>query len=318
MRTTIVFALLATMLVCSLFATPLYASGSTSEAWVSGTFGNDSNASTSCQRTAPCATLSTALGVTSPGGIVFCADPSATIGPMTISQDVTIDCSATGGVVNLSCLGGNGIIISTAGINVTLRGLTVVGPPCAMAQFGIDITAAATVRMEQCKISGFTTAGVEIATSAGNIDVKIQDSTITKNGGGVLITPTGGASVVMSVERSLIENSTGGGLKATGSGGPITLSVSESSISQNGANGLNAVSSSSNVMVNLSRDVIASNGLTGVQANGGNAAVTVDNTSILNNATAVSAVGGGRILTYGNNRIVGTLGSGFTGTTPLQ
>jgi hypothetical protein len=318
MRTGIVLALLATMLVCSLFATPLNASGSTSEAWVSGTFGMDSNASTSCQRTAPCATLSTALGVTAPGGIVSCADPSATIGPIAISQDVTIDCSATGVVVNLSCLGGDGIIINTAGINVTLRGLTVAGPPCAMAPVGIDITAAATVRMEQCKITGFTTAGVEIAPSAGNIDVKIQDSTITENTAGVLIAPTGGASVVMSVERSQIENGTGGGLKANGSGGPITLSVSESSISQNGSNGLNAVSSASNVMVNLSRDVIASNGLAGVQANGGNAAVTIDNTSILNNGTALEAVSGGRILTYGNNRIVGSAGTGFSGPAALQ
>jgi hypothetical protein len=318
MHTERVFALFATMLVCALFVTPLYASGSTSEAWISGTSGNDGNASTSCQRTAPCATLSTALGVTSAGGIVFCADPSATIGPATISQDVTVDCSATGAIVNLSCLGGDGIDINTAGINVTLRGLTVAGPPCAMAPVGINISAAAMVRLEHCKISGFATAGVEIAPSAGTLSIKIQDSTISKNASGILVAPTGGASVVMSVERSQIENNAGGGLKAAGSGGPITLSVSESAISQNGANGLNAVSSASNVMVNLSRDVIASNGLAGVQANGGNAAVTVDNTSILNNATALAATSGGRLLTYGNNRIVGSAGSGFSNSAPLQ
>ena len=59
-------------------------------------------------------------------------------------------------LVILSCLGGNGIIISTAGINVTLRGLTLIGPECTIAPIGIDITAAAVVRIEDCKISGFS------------------------------------------------------------------------------------------------------------------------------------------------------------------
>jgi hypothetical protein len=319
MRTTIPFALFATMLAGLLFATPLQASGSTTEGWVSGTFGNDSNAATFCQRSAPCATLPAALSVTAPGGVVFCADPPATLGPVEISQDVTVDCSGGGGLVILTCLGGDGIIINTAGINVTLRGLTVIAPECTIGPAGIDITAAAVVRIEHCKISGFSTAGVEVAPSAGSVDVKIQDSTINKNAVGVLVAPTGSGSAVMSIERSQIENSAGGGLKATSaSGGLITVSVTDSSISQNASNGLNAVSGSSGVVVNLSRAVIASNGLAGIQANGANAAVLVDNTSILNNTTALSAVGSGRLFTYNTNRIYGPTGTGFTNSTPLQ
>jgi hypothetical protein len=319
MRTVVAIALFAAMLACMLFATPLRASGSTTVGWVSGTSGNDSNEATFCQRTAPCATLSAALSVTAPGGVVFCTDPPNTIGPLEISQDVTVECSGDGGLVILSCLGGGGISINTAGINVTLRGLTIIGPECAIAPIGIDITAAAVVRIEHCKISGFSTAGVEVAPSAGSVDVKIQDSTINKNAAGVLVAPTGSGSAVMSIERSQIENSTGGGLKATSaSGGPITISVTDSSISQNASNGLNAVSGSSNVVVNLSRAVIASNGLAGIQANGTNAAVLVDNTSILNNTTALSAVGSGRLFSYSTNRIYGPPGTGFTNSTPLQ
>jgi hypothetical protein len=321
MRTGIVLALLATMLVFSLFATPLYASGSTSEAWVSGTFGNDSNASTSCQRTAPCATLSTALGVTAPGGIVFCADPSATIGPMPISQDVTIDCSATGGVVNLSCLGGDGIIINTTGINVTLRGLTVVGPPCAMAPVGIDITAAATVRMEHCKISGFSTAGVEVAPSSGNVVVKIQDSTITQNGAGVLVVPTGSASVSIGLDRSRIENNNGGGIHTDSSNGAITVDIADSTISYNVSNGFNVTSGTGtqNDMVNIIRTTIAKNGLVGIQTGGSHAAVLLNASTLDSNTNgATLASNGARIISYGNNQIIGTPGSGFTGSAPLQ
>jgi hypothetical protein len=72
-------------------------------------------------------------------------------------------------------------------------------------------------------------------------------------------------------------------------------------------------------MLNLRNNVIASNGSAGVQAIGANAAALINNTLLDSNvAGATSAVGGGRILTYGNNSIVGNLGSGFTSSTPLQ
>ena len=72
-------------------------------------------------------------------------------------------------------------------------------------------------------------------------------------------------------------------------------------------------------MLNIIHDVIASNGNAGIQANGTNAAALV-NGSVLdsNTAGATAVVGAGRILTYGNNSIVGTPGSGFTGTASLQ
>jgi hypothetical protein len=61
------------------------------------------------------------------------------------------------------------------------------------------------------------------------------------------------------------------------------------------------------------------NGNAGIQANGTNEAA-LGNGSVLdsNTAGATSAVGGGRILTYGNNSTIGLPGSGFTGTTPLN
>ena len=94
---------------------------------------------------------------------------------------------------------------------------------------------------------------------------------------------------------------------------------SDSTIGLDAGNGLNALGSSSNVMVDLLRDVIAFNGTAGVQANGATAAVLVNGTALLNNSSALSAVGGGRILTYGNNSIVGPAGSAFrTGTASLQ
>jgi hypothetical protein len=57
----------------------------------------------------------------------------------------------------------------------------------------------------------------------------------------------------------------------------------------------------------------------GVQVNGASAAAMIDTTLLDSNATgATTAINGGHMLTYGNNRIVGTAGSGFTGSAALQ
>jgi hypothetical protein len=44
----------------------------------------------------------------------------------------------------------------------------------------------------------------------------------------------------------------------------------------------------------------------------------IDTTLLDSHASATSVISGGRILTYGNNQIVGTSGSGFTGSASLQ
>src|SRR5580704_12686627 len=188
----LLFAGLASALALIL---PTAAQANYTETWVAGT-GNDSNSASGCQVTAPCATVGGALTVTQPGGTVFCAGPSVMVLPLNISQDVTIDCSQGSAAIPAICNGGNSININTTGIKVTLRGLTIYGVEgCLPQPIGVDITAAALVRIENCKIFGFSSAGVDVAPSSGNVVVKIQDSTITQNGGGVTVAPTGSASV---------------------------------------------------------------------------------------------------------------------------
>jgi flagellar protein FliO/FliZ len=64
---------------------------------------------------------------------------------------------------------------------------------------------------------------------------------------------------------------------------------------------------------------IASNSQAGIEASGGNAAVLVNNTLLDSNTLgALSAVSSGRILTYQNNTVIGSPGSGFTGTAAQQ
>jgi hypothetical protein len=319
MRNATQFALLVTILA---FATPVQAATQSISAWVSGT-GNDGNQNSGCPRTAPCQTLTSALIAVFPGGTISCADPTFTPpGPLTISKSVTIDCSGSISFGDgVSPDGGNGINISTAGVEVTLRGLDIQGVALnSTPPVGVNITAAAIVRLENCKISGFGNAGIKVAPSAGNVTVKIQDSTISANGSGVLVAPTGSGSASMSIERSRIENNGGGGVKTDTTSGAINTSISDSSVSFNTGNGVNVVSGSgAQNMLSLTRDIIALNGTAGVQTNGGTSAALIDTTLLDSNTTgATEAVAGGILLTYGNNRIIGLQGSGFTGSSPLE
>jgi hypothetical protein len=316
----LLFAALASTLA---FILPTVAQANYTETWVSGT-GNDGNSASGCQVAAPCQTLGTAMSVTVPGGTVFCAGPSLLVGILTISQDLTIDCSQGSAASPANCAGGDGVDINTAGIKVTLRGLAIYNydpvQSCTSGLVGVHITAAALVRIENCKIYGFSSAGVDVAPSSGNVVVKIQDSTITSNDAGILVVPTGSASVSISIDRSRIENNTGGGMKTDTTSGAITASISDSSVSFNGGNGLNTVSGSgAQNMLSLTRDIIALNGSAGLQANGGSTAVLVDETLLDSNTTgATESVSSGNLLTYGNNRVVGPPGSGFNGTAPLK
>jgi hypothetical protein len=314
----LLFAGLASMLASIL---PTAAQAQSTETWVSGT-GNDSNSATGCQITAPCRHLGTAIPQTTPGGTVFCASPIETPGTLTISQDITIDCSQGSAAIPSSCIGSEGVDINTAGIKVTLRGLTIYSfdaSACSTGSIGVHITAAALVRIENCKIFGFNGPGVEVVPSSGNVVLKIQDSPITQNGGGVLVAPTGGASVSISIERSQLESNNGGGIKTDSANGIINLDIIESQISNNDGVGVNARAGGSLNMVSIKNSVIAKNSAQGVQANGANVGVTVQTTLFDQNASgATSVVAGGHISTYGNNSIVGSSGSGFTGTASLQ
>ncbi len=72
-------------------------------------------------------------------------------------------------------------------------------------------------------------------------------------------------------------------------------------------------------MLSIHNSVIAKNGAAGVSATGTSGAALIDMTLLDSNASgATSVASGGHILTYGNNRIVGMPGAGFTSTTPLQ
>jgi hypothetical protein len=279
-----------------------------------------------------CRSFGHALMQTFSGGQITVLD-SADYGVASITGGISIINDSAGTATNALSANGfggvSGMVYIDAGSSdtVTLRGLVLNAETFSgNSTFnGLLINNAQRVNIENCTILNapgagiLVSPGVQPATLPPVININIQNTTVNGNNAGVKVASTVSAPVNITIAGSHIDNNVGGGVRVDGgSGGPVTISIVDSTVSHNGGNGLNAVSSTANIMVNLLRDVIGVNGSAGIQANGTSAAVVVNNTALLNNATGLSAIGGGRILTYGNNSIVGTAGSGFTGTASLQ
>src|SRR5216684_3572308 len=165
------------------------ANAQASRTWVSGV-GDDANP---CSRTAPCKTFAGAISKTATGGIIVCLDPGG-FGTLTITKSITIDCTETfGGVL---AAGTNGINVNGAGVVAILRGLSIEGVGTGL--IGVNITQAAAVHVEKCKIFGFATGtaqGIRHVSSNGG-GLFVTDTVISENGLGILVQPGGGSALV--------------------------------------------------------------------------------------------------------------------------
>jgi hypothetical protein len=307
-KSTLFSVLLGTLFVVGLAAAPAHAQAT--RTWISGV-GDDANP---CSRTAPCKTFAGAISKTATGGEIDALDPGG-FGAVTITKSITLD--GGGQVASILVSGTNAINISAAGGVVILRNLRFNGL-VNNGLTGVAISGAAKVIIEKCDIFGFSSAGVLASVSTGTLELKVQETTLNNNGGGVTSKPSGGATVNASIERTHADGNSGAGVRVDGTaGGSSNVAITDSSLSLNGSNGLNAVSGpSGNVKVDLTRVVMANNGGAALQSNnstGGTSTVTIGQSMLSNNTSAWSIVSSGQLLSYGNNQVTGPVGTGPTG-----
>jgi hypothetical protein len=266
-------------------------------------FFSQGGAGSACTLAAPCS-LTEAI-TKGESTEIACADgtDNSPIG-LVITQSITIDCAGTAGSI--------GAFTVDSGAVVTLRNFTMWNVPTAITLKN------GTVILDNVHITTSQIAILAQPTSPSSIIVR--NSIFDNNSGGVTLKPQAGGSLSARFDHVTISSNTGGGIKIDTTNGPVTVDINDSEISSNGGNGLNAVGGAGGPAIfNISRSVIAKNGVAGVQANGASAAALVDTTLLDSNANgATSFLGGGHLVSYGNNRIVGPTGSGFTGTASLQ
>jgi hypothetical protein len=253
-----------------------------SRTWVSGV-GDDANP---CSRTAPCKTFAGAISKTAAGGEIDALDPAG-YGAVTITKAITID-GGGGQVASVLVSGTNGIVVQ-AGVAdvVTLRNLRINGLGTGLS--GIRYLSGAALHVQNCYIFEFTQDGINVATTAANAALFVNDTFVTNNGNGVEIAPTAGnvRSVLVHVWA---QDNTISGIALHPSGGIAAGTVvNESSAATNG---------------------------TGIDVQGGK--LFLGNSVIAKNNVGVS-ITGGSVLSYKTNMIDGntTDGTPLTGT-PLN
>ena len=304
----------AVALAAFLLVAPTFAAAGSLVTFVSST-GSDSNP---CTAALPCGTLAQAIGAGTSGGQVNCLNPTYGVvandfNEIFLTYAVTIDCP---GVIETSS-GGPLLIIQGTNDAVKILNLTISGANGGSSP--ISFTGSGTLILENCVLENFKGIALDIEPT-GALNLVIKNSRISNNtAAGVLLKPAAGGSVTATFDGVTITNNAGG-LKTDTTNGAVRVDISNSTINNNANNGLIAIGGAGGQnMVSVRNDVIASNSQAGIEASGGNAAVLVNNTLLdSNTAGALSAVSGGRILTYQNNNIVGSSGTGFTGTAGPQ
>jgi Right handed beta helix region len=273
---------------------------------------------TACTLAQPCsaggAVLSLALPNTNSRIVclspVNLTDPNTSQGSDLSNANFEMDCPLGTYLGGVSWSGGSNTTVKFRNVTFTNLGLT---------SNAIQFDSSGTLILENCIFETAPGTALDIEPT-GPLNLVIKNSRISNNAAGVVIKPFAGGSVTAAFNGVTIADNTGGGMKTDTTNGLVSVDISNSTITNNAGNGLNAVSGAGGAnILNIHNSVIARNGTAGVQANGANAAALIDMTLLDSNASgALTTINGGRILTYGNNRIVGSAGSGFTGPTPLQ
>jgi hypothetical protein len=266
----------------------------------------------SCTATAPCASVEQALIDNAPPVRVICLNGS---GPSNIGIDYNAPAS-----VDIDCPQGY-----MAHLGVSLSGTTTLrvrhlGFRYAGVSPLVSFSGSGTLILEDCVFTDATGTALDIEPN-GPLNIVIKNSQISNNAAGILLKPAAGGSINATLDHVTVTGNTGtgGGIKTDSADGIVKLDITESEISNNVGVGVNARSGGSQNMVSIKNSVITENTAQGVQANGANVGITVQTTLLDENASgATSVAGGGHISTYGNNSIIGSSGSGFTGTASLQ
>ncbi len=192
-------------------------------------YGLTANTAFNCSIVKPCRAFSEAIGVTTPGGEVIVLD-SAGYGPVTITQSVSI-IAPSGVYAGISVFSGNGITLNTAGIDVVLNGLTINGLGGAN---GILMTNGASLRIENCTVAGFASAGTAAINISAAAQVFISDTVVAKSNIGIAL--DGGANVAISRVNAV--NNVYQGIAMIGASDATTVAaVSDSVASGNGNHG---------------------------------------------------------------------------------
>ena len=278
--------------------------------WVSGV-GDDVNP---CSRVAPCKTFAGAITKTATNGEISVLDPGG-FGAVTITKGITIDGGGIQG--GITAAGANAIIVNVPATDVViLRNLNLVG--ITNGSNGIRFLAGGALHVENVSVSNFAGSG---SPTGNGIDFNptnaaalyVTNSTFRNNGlTGIFVRPQGLGSATVHLTNVRLEDN-GGGYYQTDN---VLAVVRDSVVTGNTGNGMQVNAPLASSKLQLDRVTVSLNGGIGVRTDGAQAVIRLSGSTVVQNHTGLS-LGGGTILSFGNNAIAGNTpgGDGSPSTT---
>jgi len=270
--------------------------GQASRTWVSGV-GDDANP---CSRTAPCKTFAGAISKTAAGGEIDALDPAG-FGALTITKAITID-GGGGQVASVLVAGTNGIVVQAGPSDVViLRNLRIngiVGSGNGGIN-GIRFLSGKDLNVENCVVFGFTTNGLDIALNQATQATVHVFHSVFKQNNGVGIRATNAVLPAVKVGVDFTEVAVDNiGIEAAARS---QIEINNSMISGGATAGISADSPTGDGVIGIDHSEVINNN-NGATASGNSVIATADSTYAFNSGTAWNQAGG-KIFTYGTNRV---------------
>lgn len=281
------------------------------------TYGDNADA---CTRSTPCRTFEGALPKTPAGGTINCLE-NGNYDRVRITKSITISCENVGATIEPASLF-QGVSVEAGPTDVVvLRGLNVVATAGSPGIVGIEFRSGGSLVVEDCSIRNtaggpVASAGIQFGPSSGTSTLNISNTVFTGNGtgtqgAGVQIKPTGSGSANVTISGSKFSgNVVGIRADTSGTSGTIDLAVVDSVISESKYHGIVAIAAAGKVLVSVVGTKITNNLGEGLRAVGANARITASDSLVFGNGTGVVSASGGRVQSYGDNRIHGNMVNG--------
>jgi hypothetical protein len=259
-----------------------------------------------CSRTAPCKTFAGAISKTAAGGEINCLDPGG-YGAVNITKSMTIDCGYTHG----SILAANftGVIINGAGINVTLRGLSINGAATTTG-IGVRILNAANVNIENVVIENFggtgaNGRGISIETAVAGVRINVINTTIHNTGADAIRSAPTAGSVTLVVSTSDLARGGDAGIRLA----DLTTATIDRTNVSNYVNSAALVLEQTGAVANVTNSVFANNSFGVFSGLGGSPTTRLYGTTITGSTTSGLQINAGSVFSHGNNAIRGNAGN---------
>jgi len=303
MRNTSLFALVAAMLACTLFAAPALAQR---DRVFVASYGSDSNP---CTFGSPCKTFQQAINVVAAGGEVTAID-SAGFGPIAISHAITIT-SPNGVEAGIAVAAGTTGITINAGPSdvVSLHGLTLEG--AGAGQSGIIFNAGARLEIIDSVVQNFADTGIFVDPAA-NMTLLISNTRVldNPNSAGIEIAPQTSSVVLASIDHVTIENNNYGiYLDGSAHDAIIEAVITNSIVSSNANTGV-AVFISNPInfgsLATIKDTTLSHNVSNGVSTSGSGSEILLSHVMIEGSHTGINIGSGTIISSAGNNDIFDT------------